>query len=68
MSDAKLETDEAFGDVGRWRELWERDVAPALRAPRENESVAQRLLGWLDFYTPNNHDDRTLAVLLPATP
>ncbi|MDB5070299.1 MAG: hypothetical protein JWM87_1410 [Candidatus Eremiobacteraeota bacterium] len=67
VSDAKLETDEAFGDVGRWRELWERDVAPALHAQGEDTTAEQRLLSWLDFYTPNNHDDRTLAILLPAT-
>lgn len=66
VSDAQLQGDEPLGDVARWRELWEHDLAPALNAADASETVEQRLLAWLDFYTPNNHDDRTLAILLPA--
>lgn len=66
VSDAQLETDEAFADAGRWRALWENDLAPVLSTEGEGASAEERLLRWLDFYTPNNHDDRTLAILLPA--
>ena len=29
----------------------------------DNEESAQQLLDWLDFWSPGNHDDRTIAIL-----
>jgi hypothetical protein len=66
VSDPLLQGDEELGDLARWRELWERELAPALDTGGGAESVEHRLLSWLDFYSANNHDDRTLAILLPA--
>jgi serine/threonine protein phosphatase PrpC len=67
VTDPLLESDDALGDVGRWRDLWQRELSPAVTAGGDGKPVEERLLSWLDFYTPNNHDDRTLTILLPAT-
>ena len=29
----------------------------------DNEASKDQLLGWLDFWSPGNHDDRTIAIL-----
>ena len=29
----------------------------------DNENAAAELLAWMDFWSPGNHDDRTLAIL-----
>jgi serine/threonine protein phosphatase PrpC len=68
VSDPKLESDEKLGDCLRWREIWERDLSPILNSYSADAEAGARLLGWLDFYTPNNHDDRTLALLMPVKP
>lgn len=29
----------------------------------DNEVAKEQLLNWLDFWSPGNHDDRTIAIL-----
>ena len=29
----------------------------------DNEAAKEQLLNWLDFWSPGNHDDRTIAIL-----
>ncbi|MGH8591637.1 MAG: PP2C family serine/threonine-protein phosphatase [Gammaproteobacteria bacterium] len=58
VSDPIFETDRNLADPARWDTFWGEiephltDVAPDVR-----------LLGWLDFWSQGNHDDRTIAVL-----
>ena len=70
VSDPMFETDANLNSFVRWEEFWDklRDGFPAdgiagagLR--RGNPSAAESLLGWLDFWSPGNHDDRTIAVV-----
>ena len=28
-----------------------------------SEDESEKLLGWMDFWSPGNHDDRTLAII-----
>ena len=60
VSDAKFETDANLRNPQKWRELWE-DVRSAALAQAENPHEA--LLEWLNFWSPGNHDDRTIAFL-----
>ncbi|TCT19413.1 PP2C family serine/threonine-protein phosphatase [Thiobaca trueperi] len=58
VSDPCFETDNGLRDPARWDRLWD-DLSPLLGAP----DPERRLLDWLAFFSPGNHDDRTLAVL-----
>jgi hypothetical protein len=51
MTDNNLESKEY------WEKLWV-EVEPALQS--DNPKVS--LLAWLDFWSPGNHDDRTIAI------
>lgn len=61
VSDPKFETDANLAKPERWAALWQ-ELQPALQA----EQPAAALEEWLDFWSPGNHDDRTLALFLPT--
>ncbi|AWU95276.1 PP2C family serine/threonine-protein phosphatase [Azospirillum ramasamyi] len=65
ISDPKFPTDSAFGDPSRWVEFWNGDLTKAVDLSRTNGELKNQFLEWLDFWSPGNHDDRTLAVLVP---
>ncbi len=58
ITDPKFETDAKIESLVKWDELWT-ELSPVL----ESDNPASALLGWLDFWSPGNHDDRTLAIL-----
>lgn len=58
VSDAYFDSDQALAQPPAWLGLWEQ-IRPLLATPEP----AEALLGWLDFWSPGNHDDRTIAVL-----
>jgi hypothetical protein len=66
ITDPKFPSDAAFADPAQWAAFWA-ELQPVLTS-------SQNLLDWMNFFSPGNHDDRTLvAVLLaqsaaPATP
>lgn len=75
VSDPRFETDARLARPADWDALWhELDAtlqlaAPALApAPAPAPGIAQRLLDWLDFWSPGNHDDRTIALMIPVAP
>ncbi len=70
VSDPMFETDRNLNDPAKWRELLDRlahgfpaDGIGGVDLDDDNEKVADQLLGWLDFWSPGNHDDRTIAIL-----
>ena len=58
VSDPRFETDNGLSDPVRWDALWD-DLTPLLTEPEPE----QALVGWLDFFSQGNHDDRTIALL-----
>lgn len=60
ITDPKFPSDAAFADPTQWAALWA-DLQPALTS-------SQALLDWMNFFSPGNHDDRTLVAVLPAPP
>lgn len=58
VSDPKFETDHNLGTISYWDSLWE-EISPLLAG----ENPDDKLLDWLDFWSPGNHDDRTIAML-----
>jgi serine/threonine protein phosphatase PrpC len=59
ITDPKFPSDAAFSDPNCWNALW-LELEPALVSSKS-------LLDWMNFFSPGNHDDRTLVAVLSAT-
>ena len=57
VSDPKFETDANLAKPEKWQAFWQEVCAVA--------DDAASLEEWLQFWSPGNHDDRTLAVFIP---
>lgn len=71
VSDPMFETDANLNNVDKWDELWNNllhDKEHPVHLVDDNEKAAQELLDWLDFWSPGNHDDRTIAILYKGEP
>ena len=62
VTDPKFETDANLFKIEKWDDLWI-DLSKEVDFKDDNESSADQLLKWLDFWSPGNHDDRTIAIL-----
>lgn len=65
ISDPKFPTDSVFADPAKWVEFWNGNLTKSVDFSRANAAMDKQFLEWLDFWSPGNHDDRTLAVLVP---
>lgn len=70
VSDPLFETDRNLNSFDKWQEFHTRllegfpeDGIDGVDLSDDNEEAQYQLLGWLDFWSPGNHDDRTLAIL-----
>ncbi len=62
ISDPFFETDANLAGKEKWDALWA-SITGEVDLKNDNGDVADRLLAWLDFWSPGNHDDRTIAIL-----
>jgi serine/threonine protein phosphatase PrpC len=62
ISDPKFETDANLLKIEKWDGLWE-DLSGEMKFEDDKEDSASLLLDWLNFWSPGNHDDRTIAIL-----
>ncbi|MDE5858161.1 MAG: protein phosphatase 2C domain-containing protein [Muribaculaceae bacterium] len=62
ISDPFFETDANLAKKEKWDALWT-DLSSSVEFSDDNEQSQYQLLNWLDFWSPGNHDDRTLAIL-----
>ena len=66
VSDPMFETDANLNNYDKWETLWDRlanDKDNPVHLVDDNKESAIELLNWLDFWSPGNHDDRTIAIL-----
>ena len=70
VSDPMFETDRNLNDYTKWEEFYSNlkngfpeDGIGGVDLSDDNEAAKDQLLGWLDFWSPGNHDDRTIAIL-----
>lgn len=63
ISDPLFETDNNLKQLDHWDVFWSNDILPQLAD--NPETSAEQLKDWLDFWSPGNHDDRTLALIYP---
>lgn len=62
ISDPFFETDANLAKKEKWDELWQ-NLSNEVDFSDDNENSKDQLLKWLDFWSPGNHDDRTIAIL-----
>lgn len=63
VSDPKFETDANLNNPAKWDVLWDDLKQNGVELTDDNEASKEQLLDWLDFWSPGNHDDRTIAIL-----
>ena len=63
ITDPRFPTEASLKDKTCWDNFWA-EVSEAARF--EDEGAEVRLLQWLSFKSPGNHDDRTVVLLLPT--
>ena len=63
VSDPKFETDANLNNPDKWDALWDDLKENGVELTDDNEASKEQLLNWLDFWSPGNHDDRTIAIL-----
>ncbi len=62
VTDPIFETEINLNNIDIWHSLWN-DMSKTVDFSARNESTAKALLDWLDFWSPGNHDDRTIVIL-----
>jgi serine/threonine protein phosphatase PrpC len=65
VTDPKFETDANFENVSYWHILSDEMMA-SIDGADDSPAAADALLAWLDFWSPGNHDDRTVVLGLPC--
>lgn len=64
VSDPRFETEARLSRPADWHALWT-ELAETLHLAEAAPGQEQGLLDWLDFWSPGNHDDRTIALITP---
>jgi len=66
VSDPYFETEVNLTNPSKWSTLWD-EIEAKVNLSHGDTEVAGRLSDWLDFWSPGNHDDRTLAAIYKGT-
>ncbi|CAK8713047.1 Serine/threonine protein phosphatase PrpC [Candidatus Electronema halotolerans] len=61
ITDPIFETERNLSSQEHWDRFWQEQIQSRLSA--KPEQTAAHLLDWLSFWSPGNHDDRTIALL-----
>ncbi len=65
ITDPKFPTEAVFANPDEWAKFWA-DLSSAVLFADKNLDRERQFMDWMDFWSPGNHDDRTLAVLVPV--
>jgi hypothetical protein len=60
--DPKFETPTNFKKMEKWDALW-KNLTDVIRFNLNDQNASEQLLGWLDFWSSGNHDDRTIVII-----
>ncbi len=68
ITDPKFQTDANLGRVEIWNQFWDdlcgkNDDNCQVDFSQPIHEVEKSLMNWMDFWSPGNHDDRTIAIL-----
>lgn len=62
ITDAKFETERQLENLDKWDALWA-EIGPLVEG-QVTKKAEQDLLKWMEFWSPGNHDDRTISLCL----
>lgn len=62
VSDPKFKSDNALEERSAWDALME-EVVSHTGFPAVEDNLAEKLVDWLNFWVPGEHDDRTIAII-----
>jgi hypothetical protein len=65
ITDPKFPTDAAFANLGIWADFWANDLCAQVDFHPDNDGLKEQMMAWLDFWSRGNHDDRTIALMMP---
>lgn len=63
VSDPMFGPEANLANPDKWDALWKNLKDGGVELTDDNEESKNQLLDWLDFWSPGNHDDRTIAIL-----
>lgn len=69
ITDPKFQTDANLERAEKWNELFEdldgkNNDQARVDFSLDNKEIEKQLLTWMDFWSPGNHDDRTIAIVI----
>jgi serine/threonine protein phosphatase PrpC len=67
ITDPLFPTEVSLGDQEVWHSFWT-DLGKVTQLVPDNPQASAELLQWAGFYSRGNHDDRTIALVLPHPP
>jgi serine/threonine protein phosphatase PrpC len=67
ITDPLFPTEVSLGDKDVWNSFWT-NLGKHARLVSDNPQASAELLQWAGFYSRGNHDDRTIALVLPHPP
>jgi serine/threonine protein phosphatase PrpC len=62
ITDAKFETERQLESLDSWDAMWA-EIGPIVEGSSTHEAE-EGLLHWMEFWSPGNHDDRTISLCL----
>jgi hypothetical protein len=62
VTDPIFETENNLNKIEVWHSLWN-EMGKMVDFSTRDVSTAKALLDWLDFWSPGNHDDRTIVIM-----
>ena len=65
ITDPFFPTDAALEDPAAWSRFWNEEIQAGIKPMSRNADQEQRMIDWLGFWSKGNHDDRTIALLIP---
>lgn len=65
VSDPWFETETSLQNAEKWKGFWTEQLELVLTSDVAGTSA--RLLKWLEFFIPGEHDDRTIAAFVPSS-
>lgn len=67
ITDPVFPSEARLVDPARWVAFWT-DLTAAVDLAPGNGQLYEQLATWLDFFSPGEHDDRTIALIVPVQP
>jgi hypothetical protein len=67
ITDPFFPTDAMLEDPGTWSGFWAGEVEAGIKPRAGDPDMEARMIDWLGFWSKGNHDDRTIALLIPET-